>query len=480
MSADRALHTLTTGSGERAWLDPDTGTNHFGVNPLKSDGVFDRGSCTVGILDDRGRDVASRFLNDVGLQMPGQGGCLIEPKMRGGFASAVTSHARRLSAVLGVDGIADVFFGPSGSDLTYWPLLFADSLWPGCPPAVHATCWEEIGTGSRLAAQARFHSAVNQFDRPIPKGERIGIAADVEVNPVAARDSAGEVIDAAEAIGSAIACRRNGQPLIVYLTLGSKTGLLDDVHAVVSAAAPSDEVLWVVDACQMRADPAAIAPLVEMGVMVMITGSKFFQAPPFCGALIVPTQLTGRLAYSVPTSAMPAASIFSRYDAARSVPRLRDRLPNLINVGLHARWAVALDAMERHRSLDPARCEAVVARWRRTIDEATASIEGLGLAPQPDRSVRSIVSLQVDGANREVLDLSALQSLHAQLVGVRHGGFDGFDRVSLGRPVGGPDHAFLRLAIGAHDVHRFVTGGGFESGNDLRLLEIVAAAGRQI
>lgn len=44
----------------------------------------------------------------------------------------------------------------------------------------------------------------------------------------------------------------------------------------------------VIDACQLRSQPENIRKYVASDFMTIITGSKFFCAPPFCGAVLLP------------------------------------------------------------------------------------------------------------------------------------------------------------------------------------------------
>lgn len=44
----------------------------------------------------------------------------------------------------------------------------------------------------------------------------------------------------------------------------------------------------VVDACQLRSEPESVQRYLSLGFPTLVTGSKFFCGPPFCGAVLLP------------------------------------------------------------------------------------------------------------------------------------------------------------------------------------------------
>ncbi|SAY46840.1 hypothetical protein KRIGEM_03199 [Komagataeibacter rhaeticus] len=66
-------------------------------------------------------------------------------------------------------------------------------------------------------------------------------------------------------------------------------------HAGARQAGEACAADGVVDACQARLDPLRVRAYLDMGWMVMVTGSKFCTGPPFCGALLLPAGVRRRL-----------------------------------------------------------------------------------------------------------------------------------------------------------------------------------------
>lgn len=44
----------------------------------------------------------------------------------------------------------------------------------------------------------------------------------------------------------------------------------------------------VVDSCQLRSEASDIRTYASLGFLTLVTGSKFFCGPPFCGAVLLP------------------------------------------------------------------------------------------------------------------------------------------------------------------------------------------------
>ena len=62
MTNDSLLQVLTSGGDERIAIDPVTGANRYYMDPTRFHGLLQRGSCTVGTLNERSHEVATRFL----------------------------------------------------------------------------------------------------------------------------------------------------------------------------------------------------------------------------------------------------------------------------------------------------------------------------------------------------------------------------------------------------------------------------------
>jgi hypothetical protein len=76
---------------------------------------------------------------------------------------------------------------------------------------------------------------------------------------------------------------------IIHGVFGGKTGLRDTCMPPSRDGGKSS--MGVIDACQGRFSLAELHEWLAQGSIVLFTASKFYQAPPFCGAVFVPSRL---------------------------------------------------------------------------------------------------------------------------------------------------------------------------------------------
>jgi len=197
---------------------------------------------------------------------------------------------------------------------------------------------DESGNGVPAAAAGR-HFAV------APGAPIAGLAC--ATVRVAARDGKGCArpladidTEVAAAVEDAI---RAGNGVVLHAMDHSKLGGAGPSLAClreICALAPG-AVQVVVDACQARLSRARLAWYLDQGFLVLITGSKFFAGPPFCGALLIPDALrtvVGRIA-EVPAG---LADYTARDDWPACFGLIRAHLPAAANVGQALRWRAAL------------------------------------------------------------------------------------------------------------------------------------------
>lgn len=468
---EQLLEALVAGGDERTELDPVTGYNRYFLNPVDSRYVFNRGSCTAGMLNGRSRVVAREFL--------GRYETL-------NYASLVEEQSFRLKNLLSSahNDPFDVFFGPSGTDLAYFPTLFQRMLHPDKPIIQLMSCPEELGSGSRDVAAARLFGHQNQFGRAVEQGAPIDPhAPEPTVVELDARNAAGKVLERRKQIDQLI--EENPDAAIVgSLVFGSKSGIKDDLDVIDDhgtdddcADEDRDRVMWVVDLCQLRVDPALIHDLLDRGAMVMLTGSKFFQTPPFCGALLVPRQVTERLR-SVDTgdgvAVAPFGQIFSAHDIPWALDNVRQFLPEEENRGLRLRWQIALDEMESYASWPFHVSNELMDEWNTALSDFIDDHPNFRLMPDQHKTNDSIISTQVLSGGRE-LSHDELRTLYRDVVTGEHEGLsDGARRVFFGQPVRYGDRSFIRFAIGAPSVRWMLHRGSLFMDDDLRLVEIIA------
>lgn len=456
------LQILTSGCDERIFLRPETDANKYHLNPLKYEGLFHRGSCTCGTLTPSGHVTAREFMD-----------AYSEDRYEG----IVKDQTKRLQALLREteEDQFHVFFGPSGSDMMYLPLLFQAMMHPGQEIINIVSCPEELGSGSKAAAENAYYAEWNQFGERIPMGEKVCEEVQSRVHFLDARASTGHIVDRKQAIRDLIS-KHPGQPLVGNLVFGSKSGIKDDL-AIIDEF--KEGVMWVVDMCQFRTDRTLIHDLIGKGVMIMVTGSKFYQAPPFCGALLVPKQWTHKMASLPAAVAKGFERLFTAYDFPTALPAVREQLPHFKNVGLRVRWEIALREMEAYMAFSQDEANGLIRRWSQVVTGRLAQSDYFRLMPNIELTNDSIVSFMVL-VNGRTLNNVELKKLFDYLVLNRHEGLRDYDRIFLGQPVQYGEKSFIRLAIGSYSVRKQLAKRQFDPTNDLQIITLIERAVKHI
>ena len=222
------------------------------------------------------------------------------------------------------------------------------------------TCVEEVGSGTLGASGGRFFSTLE----PIPGYTSGNVEMHdplqglefVETVAINAREKTGDVVDADSRIKETLerVAAENAVP-IVHSVFGSKTGICQDLRAQMAYAKEKVEKLggfFVVDACQGRMPDRMVRDLLDDGVIVLITGSKFFRGPPFSGGVMVPPQTMKRLlevqAANAIAEPVPKGlnTFMGKAEIPRELPSWRDCVADNQNPGLALRWEAALAEME--------------------------------------------------------------------------------------------------------------------------------------
>jgi hypothetical protein len=130
----------------------------------------------------------------------------------------------------------------------------------------------------------------------------------------------------------------------------------------------------VIDACQVRIEPALVRGYVRDGFFVLVTGSKFFSAPGFCGAVLVPRQ-----------GPLPLAGAGRWPDGLLAYATLAGGLAGRRCPGLLLRWAAALDSMQNFAAMPVEDVRSAINRMGSAVRSLLMRSERLQLvqAPRP-------------------------------------------------------------------------------------------------
>lgn len=329
-------------------------------------------------------------------------------------------------------------------------MIFSEILNPGKRKLVLLTCPEELGSGSQMAFLGKYFGDKNQFGEPVEKGEDINPHYDISLSRFSARTKNGLVIDHKIGIKDEIA-KHPEMSKIGALVIGSKSGIEDDISLIPKI---DESVLWVVDLCQFRNSKKLVNQLLAMNCMVMITGSKFYMAPPFCGVMLVP-KIIGDIVKKAevkPEYVQGYNNIFSYYDFPSSYENLRTYLPKKQNLGLALRWEIALDEMERFASIPTPTVNSLLRNWNQKVNACIEKSNYFELMPHQDRTNSTIISFKVRNGNGGYLEYDQLRRFFKFAVLKEYDCFDGFKKIFFGQPVRYGHGAFIRLALGSNNI----------------------------
>jgi selenocysteine lyase/cysteine desulfurase len=338
---------LTCGGDTRLLLDPASRLNGYGCRPFPRPDAFTFASSTATSIS--GRAYAAAAAARQGLLRASNA-----TGLAAAFAARMDALRGELKTLLGLaETGCEIVFSPSGTDSQLHTLLLARAAL-GTPLVNVIAASDETGSGTVFAALGRHFNALTAQGVKVVKGEMLaGMKDDVTLLGIPLRDAGGAlrpdgVVDGAvaDAVARAVAA---GSRVLLHAMDSSKFGwrapslaLLGDI-----ARAHGDRVQIVVDACQMRLSRPRLRWYLEQGFMVLLTGSKFFTGPPFCGALVVPEGLSARIAR---IDRLPAglADYTNRSDWPALWSALQRGLPARVNLGAWLRWVAALEEIRAY------------------------------------------------------------------------------------------------------------------------------------
>ncbi|MEY5041565.1 MAG: hypothetical protein RLZZ414_1113, partial [Bacteroidota bacterium] len=242
--------------------------------------------------------------------------------------------------------------------------------------------------------------------------------------------------------------------LIVNLNICSKSGIADDL-AILNDLQNYNNKLVVVDCCQFRNDRELLNDLLAKDCMVMITGSKFFGAPPFCAALLVPQNIQNQIIEKSNNHFIPDffTRIFSKEMLPESLPFLQNQFYSMNCNGLFMRWKIALEVMEKYFKFGNATNE-VINDWNNVVSTYLEKNNTIfEVMPVCIRNFNSIVSFRIKSPyTNEYYSKDKLIEIRNYLV-LENALYNNESvKISIGQPVEFENGSFLRVAIGAKNI----------------------------
>lgn len=310
----------------------------------------------------------------------------------------------------------------------------------------------------------------------------------VEAVEIVARTKDGSAIDATREMDDFILhAQSKGAYPIVHGVFGGKTGLRD--KKMPGSLESGDKTLGVVDACQGRFSQAELKEWLDQDSLVLFTASKFYQAPPFCGAVIIPPRIAQKLREApVPEPRdMFGLDGLGGFLTDKELPDCLEHWKPLLrkegtsNLGLALRWEAGLAGMEALDHVpDQTRTEAVDA-WASSVS-SMVNRETMLDAWCVERSIVSIRVAKAGGGWRSMSELRDLYRWMSMDVSSLVKDATSDEKQALSKPayIGQPvdvseSHAIVRIALGVESLLSYLDDESKALDEDLQTVKKLAA-----
>ena len=310
----------------------------------------------------------------------------------------------------------------------------------------------------------------------------------IEGITIAARDRFGKVLDASNEMEKfAKESLDMGWYPIVHGVFGGKTGVRDKVMP--PSLNGGDTSLGVVDACQGRFTTSELHEWLDQDSLVLFTGSKFYQGPPFCGAVIVPPRIVEKLREARAPPQLFTGDGLGGFLTEKELPSCLSKwAPHLKrkdtnNVGLALRWEASLAGMEALAHVSDEERTSAANSWARDVVEQVRGEHVLD-AWCVERSIISIRVAKEDGW----LSVEELRDLYRWIssdVSHKVPGATAEERAILSRPayIGQPvdvseSFGIVRIALGVESMLSYLDDTEATLAEDLHTVKKMATIGR--
>mmetsp|Transcript_59754 Transcript_59754/g.146665 ORF Transcript_59754/g.146665 Transcript_59754/m.146665 type:complete len:1189 (-) Transcript_59754:1054-4620(-) len=401
---------LTCGGDDRSLINEATTTNKYHIRPQPVDpsAVF-RGSCTGNPPTERGYQAGKKLFDQLSN--------LDDAALDKALGKVFENQRQRLSDLLQLEEGTEIIICPSGSDAEYLPIAIARAIKGDVHIANGVTQLREIGAGTAPAALGKYFSSHAPLVGRLPdEAEYLTGFEGCDGITIAAREKNGDVINASakmtEFVTKSLA---DGVYPIVHGVFGGKTGVRDE--QMPASLDGGETSLGVVDACQGRFSLHELHEWLNQDSLVLFTSSKFYQAPPFCGAVIIPPAIAEKLRSSSPPGPreMFSEDGLGGFLTDKELPECMESWKPLLrqnitgNLGLALRWEAGLAGMEALASIPDDKRSEAVQEWAGSVSEMVKHESKL----DPWCVERSIVSIRVaKGEDGEWLSMSELRDLY--------------------------------------------------------------------
>lgn len=338
-------YLLMSGGDLRLNIDEIHLLNKYGCRPFPRPDAFTFASSTASSVSNFAFDKTDKVRS-----------ILIRNSLKNGFKESTIAFSELLKTNLRknfkLNEECEIIFSPSGTDSSLQIAAITQIM--SNDEITHIlVASDETGSGVAAALKGCHFENTTALNFPIKKGEQIEGFRDVDVIKVPFRDENGDLKSAKqlddEVFNAVLKTKELGRHVVLHTMDQSKLGY----------QAPSDEFIKklntlkdlsmqiIVDGSQLRLDPKDIQHYLNKGYIVTITGSKFFTGPPYCGALILPKNVSNSIQSS--KNVLPAGlTQYYNHSDWPTTWECSKALSDGYNYGSYMRWNAAVVEMDRY------------------------------------------------------------------------------------------------------------------------------------
>lgn len=457
LKISQSIETILQDGGDvRIELDPQTQLGKYGTRLTPKENVINFSSCTANNITQTAYTKACQ-IRDEWLKFIDTHPDDIENMLTEEYSKIKS----KILALLGIEQTHDIVLSPSGTDAEYIANYLIHSLNSQKRIINIVISPLEIGNGSIHAASDRYFSIKSPNNTSANLYEKIRQPNIDKMEQISLRDEEGNIKTQNELFQELHSIVKQydtpNTVIIVHSIDSSKTGIGGPTMSTITQLEESishAQVYRIIDAAQLRIAKENIMIYSQEKSMIIITGSKFIGGPPFCGAVLVPKNIS--LNISEPLPAQGLNCFFNHCCFSKSMRSIANQFPLDFNIGLLMRWLLAIDTMEQFYQLNTNDIEAFLNDIYQAISRIFSHYPDFILSNNPplqrsDKNhywdeIPTIYTFEViHPGSKEKLNYEALYSIY-KILNQQH-------NCCIGQPVKiSTNRATLRLALSAQQI----------------------------
>jgi hypothetical protein len=336
---------LMAGGDLRLNIDEIDLLNKYGCRPFPRPEAFTFASSTATSVSNFAYDKTDKVRS-----------ILIKNSLKNGFQKTANEFSislkNNLKKIFKLSEECQIIFSPSGTDSSLQIAAITQIVTD--KEITHVlVASDETGSGVAGALNGCHFENNTALNFPAKKGEKVEGFKDVDVIKIPFRDETGKLkttsnLDA-EVFKAISETNKLGKQIVLHVMDHSKLGYQSPSEEMMKKlnTLQNLSIQVVVDAAQLRLDPADIQGYLKNGYIVSITGSKYFTGPPYSGALIFPAKVSQQIGKSKKSLPKGLNKYYNHSDWPASWFCSRN-LSDGFNYGSHMRWKSAIVEMDRY------------------------------------------------------------------------------------------------------------------------------------